>query len=101
MKYWEIIADNLKKAGWSWGYVSAVDSEALCHVSLETVARMGLLGDGLVVCQGCRFEWHFGSHKTAIAAHFFKPWLYVILRTLQNIRAVACKLNAPVARRPR
>jgi hypothetical protein len=26
MKYWEIIADNLKKAGWSLGYVSAVDS---------------------------------------------------------------------------
>jgi hypothetical protein len=25
--YWEIIADNLSKAGWSWGYVSAVDSE--------------------------------------------------------------------------
>jgi hypothetical protein len=27
MNYWEIIADNLKKAGWSWGCVSAVDSE--------------------------------------------------------------------------
>jgi hypothetical protein len=27
MKYWEIIADNLSKAGWSWGWVSAVDSE--------------------------------------------------------------------------
>src|SRR5438309_8458566 len=27
MKYWEIIADNLSKAGWSWGCVSAVDSE--------------------------------------------------------------------------
>jgi hypothetical protein len=25
-KYWEIIADNLSKAGWSWGYVSAIDS---------------------------------------------------------------------------
>jgi hypothetical protein len=24
-KWWEIIADNLSKAGWSWGYVSAVD----------------------------------------------------------------------------
>jgi len=23
---WEIIADNLSKAGWSWGCVSAVDS---------------------------------------------------------------------------
>jgi hypothetical protein len=27
MKYWEIIADTLSKAGWSWGCVSAVDSE--------------------------------------------------------------------------
>jgi len=27
VKYWEIIADNLKKAGWSWGYVSAIDSQ--------------------------------------------------------------------------
>jgi hypothetical protein len=26
MKSWEIIADNLSKAGWSWGCVSAVDS---------------------------------------------------------------------------
>jgi hypothetical protein len=27
MKYWEIIADNLSKAGWSWGCVSAGDCE--------------------------------------------------------------------------
>jgi hypothetical protein len=26
MKYWELIADNLKKRGWSWGCVSAIDS---------------------------------------------------------------------------
>jgi len=26
MKYWEVIADKLSKAGWSWGCVSAVDS---------------------------------------------------------------------------
>ena len=26
MKYWEIIADNLSKAGWSWGCVTAIDS---------------------------------------------------------------------------
>jgi len=25
-KYWEIIADNLSKAGWSWGCVSAIDN---------------------------------------------------------------------------
>jgi hypothetical protein len=27
VQYWEIIADNLSKAGWSWGCVSAVDSQ--------------------------------------------------------------------------
>ena len=25
VKYWEIIADNHSKAGWSWGCVSAID----------------------------------------------------------------------------
>jgi len=27
VKYWEIIANNLSKSGWSLGWVSAVDSE--------------------------------------------------------------------------
>jgi len=27
MKYWEIIDDNLKKAGWSWGCVATVDRD--------------------------------------------------------------------------
>ena len=27
MKYWETIADNLSKSGWSWGCVSALDSQ--------------------------------------------------------------------------
>jgi len=27
VKYWEIIADNLSKAGWSWGCVAIVDRE--------------------------------------------------------------------------
>jgi hypothetical protein len=26
VKYWEIIADKLSKAGWSWGCVATVDS---------------------------------------------------------------------------
>ena len=28
MKHWEIIADNLKKAGFNLGWVSALDAEA-------------------------------------------------------------------------
>ena len=27
MKYWEIIANNLSTSGWSWGCVSAIDSD--------------------------------------------------------------------------
>lgn len=27
MKYWEIIADRLSKAGWSWGCVSVLTGE--------------------------------------------------------------------------
>jgi hypothetical protein len=27
VKYWEVIANRLKKAGWSWGCVSAIDSK--------------------------------------------------------------------------
>jgi hypothetical protein len=26
VKYWEVIADNLKKRGWTWGCVSGIDS---------------------------------------------------------------------------
>jgi hypothetical protein len=49
MKYWEIIADNLKKAGWSWGCVSAIDSngrtifvvDAHCDDEKRYVVRAG------------------------------------------------------------
>ncbi len=27
MKDLEVVADNLKKTGWSWGWVSAIDSQ--------------------------------------------------------------------------
>jgi hypothetical protein len=27
VKNWEIIPNNLSKAGWSWGYVSPIDSK--------------------------------------------------------------------------
>jgi len=27
VRYWEIIADTLKKRGWSLGYIAAIDSE--------------------------------------------------------------------------
>jgi len=36
VKYWEIIADNLSKAGWSWGCVSALDREGRTILGLQT-----------------------------------------------------------------
>jgi len=27
MRYWEIIADKLSKAGWTWGCVATIDSD--------------------------------------------------------------------------
>ncbi len=41
MKYWEIIADNLSKAGWSWGCVSTVDSHGRTIWIVDTHRRDG------------------------------------------------------------
>jgi hypothetical protein len=44
MKYWEIIADKLSKAGWSLGWVSAVDSTSDQYSILAlTAATIGYL----------------------------------------------------------
>ena len=40
MKYWEIIADNLHKAGWSLGWVSALDVQG------RTIWIVDAHGDG-------------------------------------------------------
>jgi hypothetical protein len=41
VKDWETIADNLSKAGWSWGCVSAIDSGLLPHIAAT---------DGISLC---------------------------------------------------
>jgi hypothetical protein len=33
VKPWQIIADNLSKAGWSWGCVAAVDSGRTIYIA--------------------------------------------------------------------
>jgi len=38
MKDWEVVADNLKKAGWSLGWVSAVDSQGRTSGLLMRIA---------------------------------------------------------------
>ena len=45
VQYWEIIADNLSKAGWSWGCVAAVDSDGeqsglLTHTAMTESASL-------------------------------------------------------------
>jgi hypothetical protein len=41
MKYWEIIADNLSKAGWSWGCSSEVDSTGRLLFTADAYSRDG------------------------------------------------------------
>lgn len=40
VKYREIIANNLSKGGWSWGYVSAIDSKGRTIWSAEVEAAV-------------------------------------------------------------
>jgi hypothetical protein len=40
LKYWEIIADNLSKASWSWGCMSAIGSNAEQSGLLTHIATM-------------------------------------------------------------
>ena len=41
MKHWEIIADNLSKAGWSWGCSSEVDSTGRMLFTADAYSRDG------------------------------------------------------------
>jgi hypothetical protein len=50
MKYWEIIADNLSKAGWSWGCVSAIDSNGERSGLWTHIATM----EGALLCMPTR-----------------------------------------------
>ena len=45
VKYWEIIADNLSKAGWSWGCVSAIDSNGAADDLRGCHGSAGRVGD--------------------------------------------------------
>ena len=56
IKSWQIIADNLSKAGFSWGYVSAIDSNG------RTIWIAGAHRDN-----GKRFVMHADEKLTASA----------------------------------
>jgi hypothetical protein len=62
VKYWEIIADNLKKAGWSLGYDSALDCEGRTIWIVDAhrgdgkrfIVRADEIGHGFLVGNGKR-----------------------------------------------
>ena len=51
MKYWEVIADKLSKAGWSWGCVSSVDSaDEQCSLLMRIAATVKDRHTGDQIC---------------------------------------------------
>jgi len=42
MKYWEIIADNLSKSGWTWSCVSTVNSRGMGKWGQSLLLTLGL-----------------------------------------------------------
>jgi hypothetical protein len=41
MKYWELVADKLSKAGWTWGCVATVDRDGRIIWIADHIAMMG------------------------------------------------------------
>jgi hypothetical protein len=58
-RYWEIIADNLSKAGWSLGWVTAVDSEGRTQREHQK-SRTLLIAGSLRYVRFC-----LGNHRRA------------------------------------
>jgi hypothetical protein len=72
MNCWEIIADNLKKAGWSWGCVSAIDSNGRT-ISIADAHR----GDGN------RFVGRADEELTAFVELEATTWTHSLGRTYE------------------
>jgi len=53
MKSWEIIADRLSKAGWSWGWVSAVDSQGRTIWIVDAPPRLSRHRSDRCRCTSC------------------------------------------------
>jgi len=69
VKYWEIIADNLSKAGWSWGCVSPMDSNGRTIFVADAHRE-----------ENRRFIVRADEKLTALAAN----WLAKLARFFQN-----------------
>ena len=73
-KYWETIADNVKKAGWSWGCVSAIDSNGRT-IWIADAHR----GDGK------RFIVHADEKRTAFLELERAICLHVLIEQVQRL----------------
>ncbi len=104
LKYWETIADNLRKAGWSWGCVSAVDSKGRA-IWIADAHR----GDGRrFVAADAKLRFGNLNRRSALAANCFdrtdgEPGPLKLSRKLSNeavrypgIVRVACGDQIPV-----
>ena|SRR5438874_13294538 len=94
VKYWEIIADNLSKAGWSWDSVAALDSHGRT-IWIADAHRS----------DGKRFIMHADEKLTAfVRANFFsqtKPHLYfsqsvTVLCAVRGLKRVYIALRRPL-----
>ena len=67
MKNWEVIADNLSKAGWSYGYVSAVDSQGRTIWIAEHIA----MTESVLLCARMKSSLRFWSwnRQFALSVH--------------------------------
>ena len=92
VKHWEIIADNLSKAGWNWGCVSVLDSNG-CTIWIADAHR----GDGnrYIVCSDEKLtaflELERAIHEFAIklVCSYKTSWLSEIARMLVRFAHVA------------
>jgi len=66
VKSWETITDNLSKAGWSWGCVSAIDSQGRRSGLLPRTATT----EGVSLCTPMKSWLCFWNWKRR-----FGPWL--------------------------
>ena len=69
MKSWEAVADRLSKAGWSWGCVSAIDS------NVRTIRIVDVHRDG-------------GKRFVVRADEKLTPFLELRIRDCREIRKV-------------
>src|SRR5438034_4310336 len=87
-KYWEIIADNLSKAGWSWGCVSALDSKG---------EQSGLLTH-TATTEGVSLRWHRRIARLLAARMAARRRLHGSVPLIERDRAL--KLRSTSAKHP-